>query len=331
MTDFFNCGVYRWLNTITQKSYIGSSAKVRERKAAHLRLLKANGHHSIHFQRAWNKYGPAAFEFEMLAFCPKEDLLWHEQMAINSFDAVKNGYNVMPLAGRNSGIKLSPARRKQQSGISKRLWLSKEFRDRQSASRKAAWQSNHERKKRHGERFTAYNKQREYPADIKTRMSLISKAAWNDPIFRKEQQEHWTATRRKAQADRMRQVQLLSPRIHRECEPFREIVTSWLQQMPQLDGVTIWGRLQALGYTKGVQGVYRFVRTLRSESVRERHNREWNEYLTHPNVCLTCGSSIVLRRRDLCLAGVRKYCSSACANRAQVTCLKKEKAASAAA
>lgn len=58
-------GVYRWKNLVNGKAHIGSSRHIAQRKTAHLRTLKANKHHSIHFQNAWNAYGPKAFEFEI--------------------------------------------------------------------------------------------------------------------------------------------------------------------------------------------------------------------------------------------------------------------------
>lgn len=105
MNSFFNCGVYRWLNTMTGKSYVGSSTNVELRKKEHLRDLAAGKHHSLKLQRAWDKYGSEVFEFEMLAFCPEDNLLLQEQLALNAFDSVRHGYNVAsyalaPMRGR---------------------------------------------------------------------------------------------------------------------------------------------------------------------------------------------------------------------------------------
>jgi group I intron endonuclease len=99
MKNFFNRGVYRWVNIVNGKSYIGSSAQIHRRRNEHIRKLSKQKHENPKLQNAWNKYGPDAFEFEMLTFCPEEDLLWQEQLAINTFDAVKNGYNISLIAG----------------------------------------------------------------------------------------------------------------------------------------------------------------------------------------------------------------------------------------
>jgi group I intron endonuclease len=99
MNNFFNCGVYRWFNTVTNQSYIGSSKHLHRRKNEHLRELRKRFSPSLKLQHAWNKYGETAFEFETLAFCPEVDLLKQEQLALNAFDAVNTGYNISPEAG----------------------------------------------------------------------------------------------------------------------------------------------------------------------------------------------------------------------------------------
>jgi len=76
---------------------VGSSSDARKRKNEHLRKLASGRHENSKFQNAWNKYGD--FEFEMLAFCKEDDLLHQEQLAINAFNAVKEGYNISLIAG----------------------------------------------------------------------------------------------------------------------------------------------------------------------------------------------------------------------------------------
>lgn len=110
----FNCGVYRWLNMVTGKSYVGSSAHISQRKRGHITRLTSNRHDNIKLQRAWNKYGASSFEFEMLTFCEEKDLLWQEQLAINAFDAVACGYNISPMSS-------SPMRGRKHSDKTKLL------------------------------------------------------------------------------------------------------------------------------------------------------------------------------------------------------------------
>jgi group I intron endonuclease len=98
------------------------------------------------------------------------------------------------------------------------------------------------------------------------------------------------------------------------CDAFREMIILWLRRTPQMDAVTICKRLRANGYSKGIQSVRSFVNSLRKESTKERQNREWNEYLAHPNFCAACGSFIIPRRKDFSSVKTRKYCKRACAN-----------------
>ena len=63
-------GVYKIVNRITSKYYIGSAVNMSFNKSGrwyrHKRELIANRHHNPHLQRAWNKYGEDAFEFIIL-------------------------------------------------------------------------------------------------------------------------------------------------------------------------------------------------------------------------------------------------------------------------
>jgi group I intron endonuclease len=110
--SFSNCGIYRWLNTVTGQAYIGSSKHLHRRRNEHLRELRKGVSPCFKLQHAWNKYGETAFEFEALAFCLEDDLLRQEQLALNAFDAVNTGYNISPEAGAPMrGRKVSPETR----------------------------------------------------------------------------------------------------------------------------------------------------------------------------------------------------------------------------
>jgi group I intron endonuclease len=93
------CGVYRWLNLETGKSYVGSAADIEDRRKQHIRMLKAGAHHSRKFQNSWNKHGETAFQFERVVHCSVDELISQEQAHIDAFDAYENGYNMCPIAG----------------------------------------------------------------------------------------------------------------------------------------------------------------------------------------------------------------------------------------
>lgn len=61
--------VYLIANTVSGSVYVGLSTNPRKRWRWHLCELRANRHPNPYLQRAWNKYGAAAFEFSVLEEC----------------------------------------------------------------------------------------------------------------------------------------------------------------------------------------------------------------------------------------------------------------------
>lgn len=97
-----NCGIYKITNTITGDFYIGSSCNIGKRLHTHRRALFNNTHHSLHLQRAWNKYGEQAFDFTILLLCNIENKLHFEQGFLNLFRPTYNMAKdvAAPMQGR---------------------------------------------------------------------------------------------------------------------------------------------------------------------------------------------------------------------------------------
>lgn len=100
-------GIYKIVNNINKKVYIGSSKNIRHRWAVHLHELKNNKHHSIRLQRSFNKYGVDSFEFVVIEYCELDKLLQLEVDYINEYNSClpENGYNMVenvsnPMFGR---------------------------------------------------------------------------------------------------------------------------------------------------------------------------------------------------------------------------------------
>lgn len=91
------CGIYRILNRLNGKCYVGQSLDIEARWLDHTDQLKRNWHHSIKLQRAWNKYGKEAFIFEVLQECSEDQLDYLEAFWMTRLDAVDNGYNVIKI------------------------------------------------------------------------------------------------------------------------------------------------------------------------------------------------------------------------------------------
>ena len=90
-------GIYKIVNTVNNKCYIGSAVNFKKRWQAHLFHLRKNIHHSIYLQNAFNKYGEKVFVFEVIAFnIPLEDLIACEQFYLTHLNPE---YNINLIAG----------------------------------------------------------------------------------------------------------------------------------------------------------------------------------------------------------------------------------------
>jgi group I intron endonuclease len=110
--DKYNCamcngpGIYSITNTKNGKRYIGSSVRVNVRYGTHVYYLRRGRHHSQILQRAWVKYGEAAFKLEVLEECApdKQTLLERENYWLSIH---KPEYNISVQARSNLGAKFS--------------------------------------------------------------------------------------------------------------------------------------------------------------------------------------------------------------------------------
>lgn len=103
------CCVYQIRNILNGKVYIGSSKNFEQRVRQHLQKLRRGQHHSPALQCAWNKYGEAVFEFEVLETCLEAVLCLLEQEWMDRSDAYRKGYNGRPKAESNRGQVVSTA------------------------------------------------------------------------------------------------------------------------------------------------------------------------------------------------------------------------------
>jgi group I intron endonuclease len=58
--------IYKIINLVNDKFYVGSTTNKKVRFRQHRRLLRQNRHHCKHLQAAWNHYGEAKFTFEVV-------------------------------------------------------------------------------------------------------------------------------------------------------------------------------------------------------------------------------------------------------------------------
>ena len=89
-------GIYKIVNIVNNKLYIGSSKNINDRWIKHKRQLRSNTHHNIHLQRSWNKYGSDNFKFEIVENVDESLLMSREEYWINY---TKADYNIGSVGG----------------------------------------------------------------------------------------------------------------------------------------------------------------------------------------------------------------------------------------
>lgn len=98
-------GVYRWVNKINGKCYVGSSTNLSNRLYWYfnLKVMLANEKVSL-IARALLKYGYSNFKLEILEYCDPSKCIEREQYYL---DLLKPEYNILLTAGSKLGIKHS--------------------------------------------------------------------------------------------------------------------------------------------------------------------------------------------------------------------------------
>lgn len=181
------------MNTINGRVYIGSASCLGGRRKAHEYRLKAGNHHSIKLQRAWNKYGEAAFSFEVIEQVSGEaSLLEREQYWIDHYDAARVGYNVAAVAGRTVGIVWTEEQKRKASESKKGIKKSPEHIAKMSAAQTGKTLSEETRRKI-GEKTKARfadpeerikvgnsNRGRKRSEEVRKKMSEDRRAAYTD-------------------------------------------------------------------------------------------------------------------------------------------------------
>lgn len=102
-----NTGIYIIKNNISDKVYIGSAVNIKKRLAKHFSALKHNEHHSIIFQRFYNKYKDSIIlKYEVLEYCEINELIQKEQFYIDNCENML--LNVNKIANSRLGLTNRP-------------------------------------------------------------------------------------------------------------------------------------------------------------------------------------------------------------------------------
>lgn len=95
-------GVYRWVNLVSDNTYIGSSTNLGKRlrsyySYSYITDVKRN----MLIEKALLKYGYSNFKLEILEYCSKDEVLAREQYYL---DLLKPEYNILKKAGSSLGF-----------------------------------------------------------------------------------------------------------------------------------------------------------------------------------------------------------------------------------
>lgn len=127
-------GIYKIMNIVNNKIYVGSAVDLRKRKSQHFSNLKNNKHVNKHLQSSYNKHGLENFKFEILEYVKdKEMLIEREQYYI---DTLNPEYNICKIAGSCLGLKKSYNVKKKISEARKGVKHSKETKNKISKALK---------------------------------------------------------------------------------------------------------------------------------------------------------------------------------------------------
>jgi group I intron endonuclease len=88
-------GIYKIINVVNNKFYVGSAVDLKRRKTRHFSELRNGKHNNKHLQAAWLKYGEQAFVFVVVEALPDDaDLLAAENVWLKEHVGKDYCYNI---------------------------------------------------------------------------------------------------------------------------------------------------------------------------------------------------------------------------------------------
>ena len=134
-------GIYRWVNNLNQKTYVGSGVDLAKRLGSYYNESELN-RNPRPIKDALIKYGYKSFTLEILEYCPQTKLLEREQfyldLLVPEYNILKSAYSLLGFKHSQETIEklkskiISPEHKELLSSIHKGKLVSSETRNKLS-------------------------------------------------------------------------------------------------------------------------------------------------------------------------------------------------------
>lgn len=124
-------GIYKIINVINNKFYVGSAVDLKRRKTRHFSELRTGKHNNRHLQAAWVKYGEQAFVFVVVEEFPDDvDLLAAENVWLKEHVGKDYCYNLgvdatAPTLGMSGELSPTWGRKRTTEELAAQNWKGK--------------------------------------------------------------------------------------------------------------------------------------------------------------------------------------------------------------
>lgn len=127
-------GIYKIINVVNNKFYVGSAVNLRRRKARHFTELRNNRHNNRHLQAAWAKYGEQAFIFVVVEeVADTTKLLAAENVWLKEHVGKDYCYNIgvdatAPMLGKSGELSPTWGRKRTPEELAAQNWRGRRHR-----------------------------------------------------------------------------------------------------------------------------------------------------------------------------------------------------------
>lgn len=168
-------GIYKILNTVNGKFYIGSAVSIKNRWSQHIRRFINKTHSNKKLENSFHFHGFNNFEFSVIEIVYDiNSLIDREQYWINLLNPANDniGYNICSIAGSSIGIKQSKESNQKRSNTQKGRPLSEDHIKKLTITNQT---------KEARERISKIHKGKKLSEDHKIKISQANKGRVNSP------------------------------------------------------------------------------------------------------------------------------------------------------